>query len=69
MKLERPDRVELAVGIAAVLALLCVVALLWAGAPVRSPEAKAMQCMADNGWADLACERFAGLPTGWVWPR
>ena len=61
------DRVELAIGIALAVGLVGLVALLWAGAP--SPEERAMQCMADNGWADLACERFAGLPAGWVWPR
>lgn len=50
------------------LGVALLAALLLLAGPVRSPEARAMQCMADNGWADAACERFAGLPAGWVWP-
>ena len=66
MKLNR-EWVGPAIAIGLVVAVLAYAALL--SDAIRSPESKAMRCMADNGWADVACERFAGLPEGWVWPR
>ena len=79
--MKRPDKVELAVGIAATLAFLCVVALLWWGEPAPVEQGmtdaefteavegialfEAVRCMQHNGWADVACDRF--LP-GSVWP-
>ena len=67
MKFRR-EHVGTVVAIGLIIAVVAYAALL--AAEVRSPGARAMKCMMkDNGWADIACERFAGLPEGWVWPR